>query len=525
MLTVACKKCGAKLKVPDKAIGRKVRCAKCKDQFVVRENESKVSRSPNPLKAKAKVGHSEPEIEAAAKSSHQDDPFDSTTTRQTNPAGKFQISVDARQRVAKLDTIYPTPSILGILVAGIALSVYWFSVAVVASFITYHLIFNFSMLTGGNGSQWIMIPVFILILLVATGIFVVMLKPIRSRRTRNVARVLKPTSEPELVEMINQMADCVGSARPKRIEVDYEFRTSIEPLESFSDVSGENLYLRIGLPVVAGNSTEHVTTLLATKLGLYSKKHNSSQTIFVRNIVVWLKRTAFDLDSWDAIPQNMLKSDKFKSVNGPLAQAIKFAFLVIVRLPFSLLYSVTKILCNTDLKKQELNADAISLAIHGPETFKEFLTEHQNLDLAYKSALNDFVDSIEAKYAVNDVFDVMSLKRKYLNEFQLEDVKKAIHDGTSHSFESLNSDFERIEAIEKLNLKPSRWLKQESPLKSHLKCYPVLATQCTDDLRSYLKKRLSSNKGKRSSKTRRQRAAEIDRYIKSALREGIKSAE
>ena len=502
---------------PEKAIGRKVKCASCNHLFLFQpSNVSHAAAQP------AKQAES---VAAARGKPKPDKPKPDKPIRAESTDG-FRIPPEVKQRAIKLAPIHSTPSIFGVIGAGITLSAYWFSFAAVSCFVVFHLIWNFPMLTGDRGSMLIMIPVFILILLVSVGILIVMLKPIRALRTRNVARSIKSSSEPALFNLINEVADSVGAARPSRIEVDYEFRTNVEPLDSFADVSGENLYLRLGLPVLANNSTEHFTTLLATKLGLYSKHHNNKSMIFVRNIVDWLWRSAYLPDAWDAIPQRMMESNKFETVNKPAAQFLKFCFILIVRLPFRLLHGIATILCRSDLKKQELNADALSAAIHGPETFREFLVEHQNLGLAQKSALNDFVDSIEAKYAVPDVFDVISLKRKYLNEFQLEDVQKEIEAGNSFSFESLNSDSERIKTLEAINGEPSDWFSSNEPIKNLVQCYPLLATRCTDDLRNYLQQQMTGKAGARkSAKTRRQRAVEIDRYIKSALRDGIKSAE
>ena len=507
MIAVACSNCGAKLKGPEKAIGRKVKCSNCNHLFLFQPaNVTTAGEKPADQTERASVDQEH----------HKQTPAVPT---------EFRIPQEVKDRAIKLAPIHSTPSIFGVLGAGFALSAYWFSFAAVCAFVIFHLIWNFPMLTGDRGSLFIMIPVFILILLVSVGVLVVMLKPIRALRTRNVARSIKSTSEPALFNLINEVAESVGAAKPSRIEVDYEFRTNVEPLDSFADVSGENLYLRLGLPVLANNSTEHFTTLLATKLGLYAKHHNNKRMIFVRNIVDWLWRSAYLPDSWDAIPQRMMESKKFETVNKPAAQFLKLCFVLIVRLPFRILHVVATILCRMDLKKQELNADTLSAAIHGPETFKAFLTEHQNLGLAQKSALNDFVDSIEAKYSVPDVFDVISLKRKYLNEFQLEDVQKEIEAGKSYSFESLNSDSERIKAVEGMNGQ-STWFRSAELVKGMVQCYPLLATRCTDDLRNYLQQQLIGKAGARkSAKSRRQRAVEIDRYIKSALREGIKSAE
>ncbi|MEM7785851.1 MAG: hypothetical protein AAF623_21060 [Planctomycetota bacterium] len=380
------------------------------------------------------------------------------------------------------------------------------------------------MLTGARGSVATMIPVFLLILIVASGMIIVILKPIRSERSRDVARSIRPATEPVLTDIIYQVADGVASARPGRIEVNYEFKITVETLGRVADTSASNLYLRIGLPVLASHCTEHFTTALATKLGLYSKKHNDAKMIFVRNVVDWLNRTAYEMDSWDANVERMLKSQRFKVVNRLLAQTQKFAFFVLVRLPFRLLHALAKLLCSKDLGRQELNADAIAVAIHGPKTFEAFLLEHQNLDVAQKSAMNDFVDSIETKYVVNNIFEVMSLKRKYLNEFQLEDVKNEIESGKTRSFHSENSDLARIRECEGKQDQSGDYLISNTPVKNHVHCYQVLANQCTEDLRSYLKQRLVADKaGKKTSKSRRERADEINRYVKNALREGIRS--
>ena len=478
-----------------------VKCSKCEHQFLFQPAESKIEPSE--------------QNDQSATDSHRYPPVPGT------------IPSSASERVSELVTVHSTPSVVGIIGAALVLAAYWTSVIAVGSFVVFHLIWNFPMLTGARGSQVVMIPVFILILAVAGGILVVILKPIRASRTRDVARLIKTTSEPKLMQLINQVADCVGTARPSRVDVDYEFRAYAEPLESFTNLSGQDLYLRIGLPVLASCTTDHFTSLLATKLGLYSPSRNNRQIIFVRNTIEWLNRAAFQQDSWDGISRRMLTSEKFPMVNRPAACLLQLCFFLFVRIPFRIYYLFAKSLCGSDLKKQELNADSTSIAIHGPEAFRSFLIEHQNLKVAQRSAFNDFVDSIEAKYAVNDVFDVMSLKRKYLNEFQLEDVLAEVENGKTYSYDSLNCDRDRILAASDVAQDSDAidWFADPSPVKMLLNSYPVLATQCTQDLRSYLQKKLTGNSRSRTSRSRRKNAAELERYIQAAVREGFKSAE
>lgn len=124
-------------------------------------------------------------------------------------------------------------------------------------------------------------------------IFLLLLKPLFApAHARGTGRELTTKDEPAFIDFVEMLATTIGSQKPKRIEVDSN-------LETWAGMQGGKLVLRVGLPLAAMLSVDHLAGLIAGQLGEYPQGSGGSRRRFIRSVYRWYSRALFGVDAWD----------------------------------------------------------------------------------------------------------------------------------------------------------------------------------------------------------------------------------
>lgn len=515
-IKVRCGKCGNKMLAPESASGRKVKCPKCETVFVI-DSSTIVAVSAKPAAKKS-------DSPAAAKFTQDASvPSQSSQKPVATPAAAKSVpeaKAEPYANLKDLKPLLPTSTIgLGLFGAIVVLVIYWGTFLLVIGGTGWFAISNLEMLTGGDILK---IPLYVAGVAAGLMLALVIAKPVLVSRKRKVTRSINLSSEPELATIIKRVAAALDAPLPVLVESDYEFELNVRPLGSWFDFSRENIGLTVGVPVLTCYNVEQFAILLTSKLALFSRPLFSKVWLFVIRIYDWVEKVSWRNDRWDDNVNEAAASGKYGSIFIPFAAIWNLVVLVVNRLPFKVLYQIMSLISRVPIQNQQLNADQAAYNLVGVGPFSEFLHETQNLIFAHDSATNDFIESVQSKYQVNNKFEGITLKRKYINEYQLVDIKELLEAGKTWSFGAVSSDAKRIEMAQENGVEVQQPLGDQRPMIKIVKSYYHLAAQGTTDMANQLKIIVGTVQPK-SQGSRKKRADAINRYIKSAVRDGIKS--
>ncbi len=165
-----------------------------------------------------------------------------------------------------------------------------------------HLAHNHVMLTAvrGRGAVFLFLA-YIAPAIVAGIIIVFMIKPLFARPAKEGRRrSITPQSDPLLFEFVERICRLVRAPVPRRIDIDCDINASAGFRRGWlSLITGNDLVLRIGMPLAAGMSLRQFAGILAHEFGHFSQGTGMRLTYIVRSINHWFVRVVYERDSWD----------------------------------------------------------------------------------------------------------------------------------------------------------------------------------------------------------------------------------
>lgn len=174
-------------------------------------------------------------------------------------------------------------------------------IGLVAYGVYYHAINHVGMLESGRGRGKIMVFLAYLAPMIVGGILVLfMFKPLFSRPAKGrKLRSLSRDKEPLLFAFVDRICVAVGSAKPKRIDVDCQVNASASFRKGIWSMFGNDLVLTIGMPLVAGLSAREFAGVLAHEFGHFAQGAGMRLTYIIRSISFWFTRVVYERDEWD----------------------------------------------------------------------------------------------------------------------------------------------------------------------------------------------------------------------------------
>ena len=330
---------------------------------------------------------------------------DSPSARQTN-FSQQACSLDFHQRSQLLldsfdGTIKPVKTSagyrIGILIVTVVMLllplIYIGLICLVGYGVYWHTTHNIGMLENELRGKAKIGPVMLYITPMITGAFLClfMLKPLfASRGGAQKTRALNEKDEPLLFAFVRRICDAVRAPHPKSIEVDPNVNASASFRRgAWSMLTGNDLTLTIGTPLVAGLNARQFAGVLAHEFGHFSQGAGMRLTYVIRTISYWLARAVYERDSWD---------EMLVSWSNGIDIRIGWIFYItrlFVRLTRKILWclmTVGNAVSGYMLRQMEFDADRHETRLAGNRTFESTARQLAVFNFANQGAQSDLAN-------------------------------------------------------------------------------------------------------------------------------------
>lgn len=126
-----------------------------------------------------------------------------------------------------------------------------------------------------------------------------LIKPLFAKSPEDdAAYTLDPEQEPQLFEFLERVCETVHAPAPSEVVVDCEVNASAGFAGWFGPITGRSR-LTLGLPLIAGLNSQQLAGVIAHEFGHVSQRVAMRFSIFIRQVVHWLYRVAYERDVWD----------------------------------------------------------------------------------------------------------------------------------------------------------------------------------------------------------------------------------
>lgn len=217
------------------------------------------------------------------------------------------------------------------------------------------------------------------------GIVVIffMFKPLLAGRPKHAQPLaLNPSDNPLLYAFIAKICDVVGAPTPQRIDMDCELNASASFRRGFRSMTGSDLVLTIGLPLVANLTAREFAGVIAHEFGHFTQGAGMRLSYLIRSINYWFARVAYQRDAWDeALEQwaNDVEDGRVAIIVWSVQLAVWLSRLVLKLLLFT-----GHIIAGFMLRQMEYDADAYEIKVAGSETFEATMRKLATLGAALR---------------------------------------------------------------------------------------------------------------------------------------------
>ncbi|PQO40204.1 M48 family metalloprotease [Blastopirellula marina] len=427
MIEFRCSGCQTAFSIsPDKQ-GKKAKCPKCGEIMQIPRLETAVPVSTAAVAAPPQASVKTPEPKAK--------PTLDPTLHRAAVMGSFQGTFE-RPKTGFLYLL----SALGVAIVMVALPVIYFAfIALVAYAVYYHLVHHIGMLGWARGQGAIVLFVLYIapLFIGGAGIFF-MLRPLFAKRSRPMKiRSVTQESDPLLYDFVIKICQLVGAPIPKRIDIDDRlnasagFRSGI-----WSMFRGNDLVLRIGVPLVAGLSTRQFAGVLAHEFGHFSQGAGMRLSYLIRSISDWFAQVVYQQDDWDD-----WLNDKSDGVD------MARLFVRFTRGLLWVLMQIGQLSAGFLLRQMEYHADQYEIRLAGSDAFQQTTSRMRMLAAAYDLTIQMLMSVLlRAGGMVDDLTAFLKFQLHHLPD----EIKQQIRDSgeleRTSFFDSHPCDRDRIAA-------------------------------------------------------------------------------
>lgn len=470
----ACTHCQAKYTVPETAIGKQAKCAKCGQSFVVAPTTPGVGlvktgtpAAPPTAKpaAAAKPASTAtkppaPSVPPAANSASTKPAAAKSAAAAPAPAAKpLTKPLTEAELMAAFQGEFqrvrmPLGYRLGIFLAAIVMVglivVYLALIALVAYGTYYHAVNDTSLAAMGGTGRGRLFMVLVYLAPIFTGMVIVffMFKPLLARPAqRERSRSLTRQSEPLLFAFVDRICETVGAPHPKRIDVDCQVNASASFRRGLWSMFGKDLVLTIGLPLMGGLTVQEFGGVLAHEFGHFTQGVGMRLTYLVQRISMWFLRVVYQRDVWD---------EHLATLAGELDIRIGWVVMLaqlgvlIGRGVLWVLMHIGFLVSGILLRQMEFDADQCEANFAGSASLARTMTKLQLLGAASQLAHAQAGEHLDEKRLVEDFPGLIQFNTRTLPPELVSAAEKAVAESKTGWFDTHPSDRERIAAAEKL---------------------------------------------------------------------------
>ncbi|MCU0713618.1 MAG: M48 family metalloprotease [Pirellula sp.] len=455
MPKINCPTCNRSYELPETHIGKQARCKACQTTFVA-------SVASVPVEQKSTTTTSGSLSERTVSSAQMPSPTRPKANSKPAVAAKSKDwgSLNSEQRIDQLMKSFsgeftkPKTRLsyrIGLLVATLFMLAipigYLACIAALGYGIYLHCITNHVWFTNVRGRGSVLVFLFyIMPPIVGIVLIVFLLKPFLARGSKEQRiRSLSRQGEPVLFAHIDRLCKELGAPVPTRIDIMNEvnaaagFRNGL-----WSMIRGNDLVLKIGMPLVSGLSLQQLTGVLAHEFGHFSQGAGMRMSRLLMLISEWLRRAVYDRDAWDEWLVNTSHELDIRLswiiwiARGAIwfSRKILWCFLM-----------VGYFLVGYVLKQMEYDADRYEAAMVGKSTFAETSRKMQVLSLGFQSAMGTLQRVSSEGKIVDDIPKMAWAQAEKFDADIHKILEEAYQNAKSVWYESHPCDRDRVNAI------------------------------------------------------------------------------
>jgi predicted Zn finger-like uncharacterized protein len=470
MLT-ACPHCRVSFKVPDEFKGKKGKCPKCKQVFLV-ELVASLAQPQTAQPPTAKATPAVPSKGIARTDTHAIDSSGSAiapsvsksanapkaTSAQRGKKDEWQgLSSQARgERImsgfrhefkppktsfayrmgltAAMAVMMLLPLLYLTFIVGVGWLVYW------------HLTHSHVMVRNARGrAAGIALIIYIAPVIAGLISIIFMFKPVFARPAKQQrTRSLNDQGEPILFAFVQRICKELGAPIPKRIDIDNEVNASASFRSGWwSLLRGNDLVLTLGMPLVHGLTLQQLAGVIAHEFGHFSQGAGMRVSFILRSINLWFVRAVYERDNWDAWLEEMSIESDFRF--GWIFYVARFAVWISRRFLWCLLF-LGNLLTGLIQQQMEYDADRYEVGMAGKNTFESTFQSLRTSAMGYQQAVGTLGRVANEGRLVSDFPRLAALHTKKLSPELLQSMQAEIDKEKTQWFASHPSDSDRINA-------------------------------------------------------------------------------
>jgi predicted Zn finger-like uncharacterized protein len=450
-MQIQCDHCHASYEVSEGYLGKRVKCSKCQQPFLVQMKEglsSAKTEGQTEATRRAAVESPIPAPASAVTKSKQH-------TNQEQDRQQWSIAKRREEVMSGFRGKFQRPRTsfsyrLGMTAAMGAMLLlpllYACFVAAIAWLVWLHLANNWVLIQYARGRGLLVAVMLYVAPAVAGAIAIVfMFKPLLARPAKQGRiRSLTPQGEPVLFEFVKRICDEVGAPIPKRIDINNEVNASASFRAGWwSIVRGNDLVLTLGMPLLSGLTLQQLAGVIAHEFGHFSQGAGMRVSYVLRTISHWFVRAVYERDSWDEWLESMSQE-----ADGRFSWLFSFARLAVWlsrRFLWVLMY-IGYLLTGIIQKQMEYDADRYEVGMAGKLAFASTFRSLRTAAIGYEQAMGTLGRIASEGRVVADLpklatVHAHNLPQDKLNEFLDKSMKEK-----ANFFDSHPCDNDRIAA-------------------------------------------------------------------------------
>ena len=258
----------------------------------------------------------------------------------------------------------------------------------------YHATNDFFILQGASG-LWFRLLFYFGPIVVGPIVILFMVKPLfAGRPPASPAMALDVEQERLLFAFIVRICRLVGAPPPRRVEVNCAVNAAAGFRRGAASLFGQDMTLRIGLPLVAGLSMRQFAGVLAHEFGHFSQVAGTRLTYVIGQINGWFFRVVYERDRWDLELEGAARAAGFWG--GVVLYPTRGWIWLSRRILWALMHVGHAVSCFM-LRQMEFDADRCECQVAGSVTFRETTLRLVELNVATGAAFAALDDSWRAQ--------------------------------------------------------------------------------------------------------------------------------
>ncbi len=253
---------------------------------------------------------------------------------------------------------------------------------------------------------------------------------------------LDPSREPLLFAWVKRLCALVNAPVPARIDVDCEANASASFRRGFFSITGQDLVLTIGIPLVQGMSLVEFTGVLAHEFGHFAQGGGMRLSYIIRRVNHWFARVVYERDGLDRSLEASLQS-----TGGLLGIVVLVSqgCVWVSRQVLWVLMQIGHLISSFLLRQMEFDADRYEARVAGSDQFEHTVHRLHALMIGHNAALRPLGAHLAAKTLPDNIPAICLVKSQAIDKMEFQNYMARVLEQKTSRWSTHPSDRDRIE--------------------------------------------------------------------------------